>query len=251
MPFGALVAFGLLLIRTGTLVATTPILGSSYAPAPIKIGLSVLLTIVLVPVVAVPATLSGGSLVLVAAREFAVGAALAMSIRVLVAAAEMGGYLIGFQLGFSYAGIVDPQSGVRNNVLAALYASLTVLMLVVVNAHHTIIRALAESYEAIPIGAGALQGHMGATVAAMLGVVFSVGLQLAAPVIIVLCFIEILLGIVTRAAPALNLMVLGAPVRLLVGLGALVAAIGIVPGLMVSFLHRVLELAVRLAMALR
>ncbi len=251
MPFGVLVAFGLLLIRTGTLVVTTPILGGSFAPAPVKIGLSVLLTIVLVPVVAVPSSLAGGSLVLVAAREFAIGAALAMSIRVLVAAAEMGGYLIGFQLGFSYAAIVDPQSGVRNNVLAALYASVTVLMLVLVNAHHVIIRALAQSYDAIPIGTGALHSNVGATVATMLGVIFYVGLQLASPVIIVLCLVEVLLGVITRAAPALNLMVLGAPVRLLVGLGALVAAIGIVPGLMLPLLHKVLELAVRLAMALR
>jgi flagellar biosynthetic protein FliR len=163
----------------------------------------------------------------------------------------MGGYLIGFQLGFSYAGIVDPQSGVRNNVLAALYASLTVLMLVIVNAHHVIIRALAQSYDALPIGTGALQSNVGVTVATMLGVVFYVGLQLAAPVIIVLCLVEVLLGVITRAAPALNLMVLGAPVRLLVGLGALVAAVGIVPGLMVPLVHKVLELAVRLAMALR
>ena len=58
------------------------------------------------------------SLLLIAAREFLVGFALALAVRVLLAAAELGGYLVGFQIGFSYAGIVDPQSGVRNNVLA-------------------------------------------------------------------------------------------------------------------------------------
>lgn len=251
MDLSLLLRFGLLLIRTSTLVVTTPVLGGSYAPATLKIGLSVLLTLVLVPVVPVPASLAAASLPLVAAREFLIGFALALSIRVLVSAAELGGYLVGFQLGFSYAGIIDPQSGVRNNIVAAIYAGLTTLTLVGINAHHALIRALAGSYEAMPLGAGSLNASMAGTVAAMLGAIFHVGLQLAAPVVLVLCLVEVLLGIVTRAAPALNLMVVGAPVRLLVGLAALVAGIQVVPGITADLVHYGLELAVRLAGSIR
>jgi len=132
-----------------------------------------------------------------------------------------------------------------------MYAGLTTLTLVGINAHHALIRALAGSYEAMPLGAGSLNASMAGTIAAMLGAIFRVGLQLAAPVVLVLCLVEVLLGIITRAAPALNLMVVGAPIRLLVGLAALVAGIQVVPGLTADLVHYGLELAVRLAGAVR
>jgi len=95
MDLSLLLRFGLLLIRTSTLVVTSPVLGGTYAPPTFKIGLSVLLTLVLVPVVPVPESLAAASMPLVAAREFLIGFALALSIRVLVSAAELGGYLVG------------------------------------------------------------------------------------------------------------------------------------------------------------
>jgi len=250
MEFSALVHVGLLLVRISTLVATTPILGGTYAPPTLKIGLSVLLALVLMPVVPFPAV-GGGSLALVAGHEFLVGFALSMSIRVLLAAAELGGYLVGFQLGFSYAGIVDPGTGVRNNVLAVLYSSLAAITLIGVNAHHALIRTLVRSYDAIPVGTGSIHQSMVGTITAMLGLIFYVGVQFAAPVVIVLVVVEVALGIVTRAAPSLNLMVIGAPVRLILGLVTLMAAVQVVPGIVSTLSGRAIELGVRLASALR
>jgi flagellar biosynthetic protein FliR len=250
MDLVAIEHFALLLVRISTLVATAPVLGGAFAPAPVKIGLAVLLAVVLMPLVAIP-SISGGALVVVIAREFVIGFAIALSTRIVVGAAELGGYLIGFQLGFSYAGIVDPQSGVRNNLLAAMYASLTVITLLGINAHHAVIRALALSYEAVPLGSGAVHGSVVGTITSMLGLVFYVGVQLAVPVVLVLCLVETVLGIMSRAAPSLNLMVVGAPVRLIVGLATLAVSLQIVPGLVAPLAHRALELAVRLAMGVR
>lgn len=250
MDFTVLVRFGLVLLRIGTLVVVAPVLGGTFVPAPVKIGVSVLVTIVLLPVVAVPDGITGG-LVLVAARECAIGLALALSLRVLVAAAELGGYLIGFQLGFAYAGIVDPQSGVRNNVIAAMYGTLTLIALLGVNAHHVLLRVLARSYDLLPVGAGGVEQSIPATVASMLGTVFYLGARLAAPVVLVLCLVELLLGVITRAAPSLNMMAVSAPVRLLVGLGALAAGVQVVPAVVTPMVRPAIELGVRLAGALR
>lgn len=241
----------LVLIRTSTLVVLTPILGGTFAPPTVKIGLSLLFTLILVPVVAMPASLTTPGLVLLAAHEFAIGFALAMAMRVVTAAAEMGGYLIGFQLGFSYAGIIDPQSGVRNNVVAALYSSLTALTLLGINAHHAVLRALVQSYDALPMAPLGAQPSIVGQSAAMLGAIFYVGLQLAAPVIVVLTVVELMLGIITRATPSLNLLVVGAPVRLIIGLTALMTAVQMVPGIMGPMVHRALEFAVKLAAAMR
>jgi flagellar biosynthetic protein FliR len=251
MDFQALVQLGLLLVRISTLVATTPILGGSFAPPMVKVGLSLLLVLVVAPVVPVPAAITAASLPIVALHELLVGFALALSVRTMLAAAELGGYLVGFQLGFSYAGIVDPQSGVRNNVLASLYSSITALALIGTNAHHVLIRALVRSYEHIPLGAGGVHESIAGTVTRMLGVIFYVGAQLAAPVTIVLVVVEVMLGVVTRAAPSLNLMAIGAPLRLLLGLLTLIVAVQVLPATMIPLIGRAIELGVQLAAGLR
>src|SRR2546421_589957 len=81
---------------------------------------------VLMPTVTIPSVGSATGLAVVITREMAIGLALGMSIRALVAAAELAGQLAGFQMGLSYAATVDPQSGVRNNLLSMLYGNIAV-----------------------------------------------------------------------------------------------------------------------------
>ena len=98
-----------------------------------------------------------------------------MSIRALVAAAELAGQLVGFQMGLSYAAIVDPQSGVRNNLLAALYGNIAIITFLLMNGHHAFLRALRDSYDSLPMGVGHIGSSLPAAVMALLGLVFSFG----------------------------------------------------------------------------
>jgi flagellar biosynthetic protein FliR len=243
--------FGLLLIRPGLLIATAPPFGGQYTPAPVKIGLSVVLGLAIAPSVAMPGTVGTAALVVLAAREAAIGLALGLAVRILLAGAELAGQLAGFQLGFAYAATVDPQTGARNNLVATLYSSLALLTFLGTNGHHALLRALAESYQALPIGFGRLDPGIARIVASMLGVVFVFGTQVAAPIVIVLLVAEVAVGLIGRVAPALNLMVIGFPIRLLAGLIALAAAIGVVPSLTARLVGPALELAGRLAHAFR
>ena len=252
MDFTPLVAFGVLLVRVGMLVATTPLLGGTWAPVQVKVGLTAILAVVLMPLVALPSLSTPAALTMVIAHEAVVGVALSFSVRILVAAAELGGYLVGFQLGFSYAGIIDPQSGVRNNVLAVLYGSLTALTLLGTNLHHQIIRLLAATYVSVPVAPTlAVQPSIVDTVMRMLALIFTTGAQLAAPIVLVLLSVELVMGVITRAAPSLNLMVIGAPLRLVVGLAALGIAIQVVPPVMARVSTWGLELSAQLALAFR
>ncbi len=252
MDFSALVVFGILLVRVGMLVATAPILGSTWAPPTVKAGLTAIFAVLLLPLVPLPAIATPATLALVLAHEALVGLAIGFSIRIVLGAAELGGYLAGFQLGFAYAGIVDPQSGVRNNVLAVLYGLLALLALFGANVHHELIRLLLASYEALPVAAFAQADRsLAESVARTLGLIFTVGMQLAAPVVLVLLLVEFVLGLMTRAAPTLNLMVIGAPLRLLVGLVTLAAGVQVVPGLILRTSGLALELGSRLAGAFR
>ncbi len=241
--------FGLLLVRPGLLVSTTPVFGGIHVPVPVRIALGILLGLTIAPAVPSPQSAGTAGLVLIVAGEALIGIALGLGVRILVGAAELAGHLAGFQIGLSYAAVVDPQSGVRNNVVAALYANLSMVTFLGINGHHAVIRALAASYEALPIGAAGVSGPLAPLVAHMLGLVFVTGTRLAAPVVTALLLVEIVMGLVARAAPSLNLLIVGTPLRLLAGMLALSAGIQVVPGVIAGATTPALEAAVRLVRA--
>jgi flagellar biosynthetic protein FliR len=250
MDLPPLFVFAVALIRPSLIVLGTPLFGATYAPPAARIGLIVVLGAFMAPSIGMPTTVESEHLLTLVLREALIGLALALSIRVLVAGAELGGYLTGFQMGLSYAALIDPQSGVRNNVLAALYGSMTALVLLVTNAHHDVLRALASSYEALPIGIGAINAGLGELVARMLGLMFTLGVRLAAPVTVTLLVVEVAMGVTARVAPTLNLLVTAAPVRLLVGWMALALTLRVLPDLLARALPQALTLGARTAAAL-
>jgi flagellar biosynthesis protein FliR len=251
MDLSFVMRLGLLLVRPGLLIAAAPPFGALYTPVPVKIGLSVVLGIVLAPTVNLPGVVGMPAFAVILMREAAVGLALALSVRVLMAGAELAGQLAGFQLGFAYAAAVDPQTGARNSIVAALYSSMALLTFLGINGHHALLKALAESYRELPIGIGHVDAAMATQVASLLGLLFVFGTQVAAPVVIVLLVAEVAIGLVSRVAPALNMMVLGFPIRLIAGLVALAATIGVVPSVVSRLVVPALEMAGRLAYSLR
>jgi flagellar biosynthetic protein FliR len=226
-------------------------LGGTYAPTRVKVALTVLLAVALAPSVAVPMASNDVSLTLLVSREVVIGLAIAMSVRALIAAAELAGHLSGFQIGFSYAATIDPVSGVRNTVLTSLYGLLAVLAFFAIDGHHEIIRALAISYARLPIGAGHVDESMLTSVRNILALVFTVGARLAAPIIVVLLIVELAIGLIARSAPALSFMVIGYPLRLIVGLSVLALMIATIPAVISSVVTRTLSIGLDLAGAFR
>jgi flagellar biosynthetic protein FliR len=249
--FAPIAHFGLLLVRPGMLIMAAPIFGAAFAPSQVRLGLTIMIALMLAPVVAVPSVGAPMALGLVVGRELAIGLAMALAIRALVAGAELAGHLTGTQLGLSYGSIVDPQSGVRNNLVAALYTNLAIVTFFLINGHHAFIRSLAGSYAAMPIGGGHVDASLVRSVMQMLGLVFTLGVRLASPLIVVLLVVELALGLVSRAAPGINLMVVSAPVRLLVGLLVVASMVSFVPPVIARFAGLASELGMQLARAFR
>jgi flagellar biosynthetic protein FliR len=250
VDFTAVARLGLLLVRPGVLIATAPVFGGTFAPPFVRVGVMVLVTLAIAPTVTFPDTVSGAGIAIVAMRETLVGLALAFSIRIIVAGAELAGHLGGFQIGFAYATLIDPQSGARNSVLSALYANMTLIIFLAIDGHHQMLQALSASYAALPPGGWTVSSDMATVVAHTLGMIFVIGLRMAAPVVLVLIVVEIVLGLITRSAPQLNLGIMGAPVRLLVGLFILGATLAVVPDVVLGAVDPALRLATKLASTL-
>jgi flagellar biosynthetic protein FliR len=246
-----LLAIGLLMVRPGTLILGAPSFGGMYAPTQVKVALVVFIGIALMPFASVPRADSTVSLVLIVGREMAIGLALGLAVNAIVAAAEMAGQLAGLQIGLSYSAIIDPSSGVRNNVVGSLYGMMATIVFLVGNVHHAFLRALGQSYEALPIGAGHIGESLPQAVMALLGLVFSFALRIAAPIIVVLVVTEIGLGLIARAAPALSIWHVAPPLKLWIGLALVGALAPAVVGVLSGSLGSVLQLGVRFAETFR
>jgi flagellar biosynthetic protein FliR len=247
MDLTVLVRFGLLLIRPGMVVMLAPGIGDTFLQPRTKIGLTVLIAIGLLPTVMItPATVEA-PLTIVIARELAIGASIAFGMRALITGAEFAGHLSGYQIGFSYGATIDPVSGVRNNMLATFYGMLATLGFLAVNGHHAVLRALAASYVQMPIGAGHIDPSLVGSVRDILGLVFSVAVRLAAPIVAILVVVELVVGLISRASPALTSMVIGYPLKLVIGLVVLGLMVGTVPGVTNSLIETALRIAGRLA----
>ncbi len=141
-------------------------------------------------------------------------------LRALIAGAEFAGHLSGQQIGFNYGATIDPQSGVRNNMLATLYG--------IARHARRSSRSTATTRccgrwprrtPALPIGIGAPERvARRRRVRDIFALVFVVGARLAAPIVVVLLIVELAVGLISRASPALSFMVIGYPIRIIVGL---------------------------------
>ena len=251
MDLSPVLRFALLLIRPGIVVMLAPGLGGRQIPGMIKVGLTVMLALALLPSVALPDEVTGAGLVLVVLREAAVGLSLAFALQALIAGVELAGHLASYQIGFSYGATIDPISGVRSTMLVSLYGMLATLVFFAVNAHHALLRALSESYAGVPIGAMRVGPSLVEAARDILAMVFVVGLRLAAPVLIVLLIVELAVGLISRAAPSLSFMVIGYPIRIVVGLFIVGTLIYTVPEMTQSMLERAFMLAGRTASAFK
>jgi len=131
-----------------------------------------------------------------------------------------------------------------------LFSNIAVITFLMIDGHHAVLRALRQSYLDLPVGIGSVDVSLSQSVARLLGVVFTLGVRLVAPVVLVLVLVEIGMALLARSAPMLNLNAAGAPVRLVVGLIMLAVMVPAVASVVAGAASSVLKLAVQMAGAL-
>ncbi len=213
--------FLLVLLRCSTLMATLPFFGSPNIPPLAKAGLSLALAILLTPVVPVraeqfPTTAPGFALL--AAGEMAIGAIFGLAVRLLLTAVQIMGQLVGYQMGFAVANVIDPIGGGQVSVLAQFAFLMSLLTLFAVDAHHWFFRALADSFRLVPPGRFTLGRGTFQQMVAISGQMFSLAVRLGAPVIGALLFTQVVMGILAKTVPQMNILMVGFPITITVGL---------------------------------
>lgn len=198
-----------------------PLLGNRAFPMRVRTLLAFVLTVAIVPVLpaAPPVALLSGEGLLVLLQQIAIGAVLGFSLRIVVAIVEFAGQFLSMQMGLSFATMFDPINGAQTPVVSQFLVLTTTLILFAFNGHHLVITALSQSFIDVPVGP-VLTAPGFAAVAHWGGTIFTTGLHIALPVTAALLATNLTIGMMSRAAPQLNIFAVGFPLTL--GAGFLV-----------------------------
>jgi len=210
--------------RIGALLMAAPVFGSAQVPVRIRMGLTVAITALLLPLLpAAPARDPLGlDAVVAVARELLIGIAMGLMLRLVFAALEIAGTTIANQIGLGFAAVNDPSHGNQIPVLSHFYLILGTLLFLVLDAHLVLLALVAQSFQLLP------PGELGFEPAAMLalvrwgGQIFAGGLLIGLPAIAALMVVNLAFGVMSRAAPQLNAFAVGFPIGLLLGLAVLI-----------------------------
>jgi flagellar biosynthetic protein FliR len=216
--------FVLVLLRAGGLVVFCPILGSEILPARVRVGIALALALVVLPMVPPmfsPPTNVGAFLV-VAVRESSVGLALGMTARVLFAGIEAAAGLVAGQSGFSLASMIDPLSGESSASTILFENLLAVALFLAADLHHVLVRGLYDSYRWLPPAVALPSAASLDQSVSLLGSrMFTIAVELAAPALVVTVAVDLVLVLVGRALPQVQILNVGYPAKMAAGIVAL------------------------------
>ncbi|HWI13331.1 MAG TPA: flagellar biosynthetic protein FliR, partial [Burkholderiales bacterium] len=214
-------------MRLIALMLTAPVFAERALPQRVRIGLAVMITAVLMPTLppppaAHPLSLAG---VVIIAQQLIIGAALGFAMRIVFVAVETAGEIVGLQMGLGYATLFDPERADMIPVLGQFLGFLTVLAFLALDGHLHMIEVLADTFRALPVSGPGLGRDGLMTLVQWGGEIFAAGVLLSLPLLGAMLIANVALGILTRAAPQLNLFAVGFPLTLGAGLVILAVAL--------------------------
>jgi flagellar biosynthetic protein FliR len=233
IPLRPVLLFAVVLARVGGLVTFAPFWSHSAAAPRVRVALAFALAFALTPFVAPklatpPTHLLGLTLTL--AGELLIGLALGFVGRLVFTGLEVAAHIFGFQMGLSLAATIDPATRAQTTALGTAAQMFGLLVLLAADGHHWLLAATVRSFDAVAPGDFTMTPALAELFIRLSADALSVGVALAAPAIVALLAVELALAIAGRAAPQLQIMVLGFPIKIAVGLWLLGTTLYCVPG---------------------
>jgi flagellar biosynthesis protein FliR len=223
-------------MRIGACLMVVPAFGAIFVPKRVRLLLALTLAILVAPLIASVGNISAFSVtgLQITAQQILIGVALGFALQIIFDAVAMGGQLLANSMGLSFAFNVDPMRGSSTAALGQLYALLVMLTFLALNGHITIIEMLVSSFNTLPIAVSGLGAGQLWTLVAWGAQLFSGALAVALPGITALLIVNLAFGVMSRAAPTLNLFAVGFPVSLIFGLVIVLISL---PALQSSFIE--------------
>ena len=233
-------------LRVLAMFSVVPVFSQRAIPLRTKIGLAFMVALSAQATLGNQAVVSLNSPEALATvvQQIAVGVAIGFAVRVVFAAVELAGEVIGLQMGLNFAAFFDPSSNAQVSAVSRFFGNMAVLMFIVVNGHLLVLMAGIRSFESFPVDgrftevAGRLRLYeLGADL-------FASGLWLALPMVALLLFVNLALGIISRIAPQMNIYAIGFPVTLVMGIVGLIATLPMMEEPFLALMQRMMDLFV-------
>lgn len=223
-------AFLLILVRVTSFFLMMPLFSYRTIPGLHKIGIGFFLSWLIFYAIDPPAINIDGVYFLLIMKESMVGLLIGFTAYFIFAAIQIAGGFIDFQIGFSIANVIDPQTGAQSPLMGQYLYTFALLILLSVNGHHLLIDGIYNSYRFIPLEQPWLPlGHTNVIeyVVRSFSSMFIFAFQMAIPVVGSLFLVDVALGIVARTVPQLNIFVVGLPVKMVVSFLVMVMVMGV------------------------
>lgn len=218
----------LVFVRVLGIFTAAPVLGHVRVPAQVKVGIAAMITLVVTPLVAAPAPETATHILLFAVavmKEAAVGLTLGFVAMMAFVAIQLAGEASDMQIGFGLANVADPLLGTRTSLLGQFQYTVATLLFLVLNGHHFLVAALVKSFSLVPVGALEYHPDMTGSILKILAGLFMLGLSIGAPVMLAVFLTDLALGLLGRTVPQMNLLLVGFPVKIAVGVSMLLVSL--------------------------
>ncbi len=231
-------------IRVLAVFSVAPVFSQRAIPARAKVGLAFLValsaqaTLVNQPVVSINGPDAVGTVV----QQIVVGVAIGFAVRLVFAAVEMAGEVIGLQMGLNFASFFDPTTNAQASAVSRFLGNLSVLMFVVVNGHLMVLLAVIRSFESFPVDGRFMEVIARLRLHELGADVFASALWLALPMVALLLFVNLAMGIVSRIAPQMNIYAVGFPITLMMGIVGLIATLPMMDEPILALMERMMDL---------
>lgn len=222
-----IISFFMVLVRMSVMFAILPIVGDSAVPGTVKILLSLAISFVVFPYLVKTGSInledariwgsSAGGIVGTAALEVIVGLALGFVARLSFEAISFGANLVGTYMGLASASVYDPHQESQSQIVAQFQVALATLLFLSLDAHHWMFESLFSSYKIVGLGKFSMSALFGAQWIDITGQVFRFAIQISAPIAIVVFAINVAFGVLAKALPQVNMLVLSLGVTALAG----------------------------------
>ncbi len=214
----------LIMARVGTITIFAPFFSVTTFGVQVRVYLTLFLSVALLPVVHIgdlptPMPFLGWGVLFI--QEALIGLGVGLVMRMILAGVQMTGHLIGFQIGYSFVNVIDPQTAVQTSTLTVFLNFIAVVIFVLMNGHHFVIAALAGSFTHIPPMHAAFGRGVFDAVSSAAGTIFVLGLQLATPMLFLLVLLDVVVGIIGRVAPQVPILIIAFPLKVIVGIASL------------------------------
>ena len=231
-------------LRVLALFTSAPVFSMRVIPVRTRIGLAFFVAVCAQavlpeqPVISLNSREAAGAVV----QQVGIGLAMGFAVRLVFAAVELAGEIIGLQMGLNFASFFDPASNAQVSAVARFFGNISMLLFVVINGHLMVLMAVVKSFDSFPVGGNFLQAIGQMRLHELGASLFSSALWIALPMIALLLFVNLTLGIISRVAPQMNIYAVGFPVTLTVGMLGITATLPMLEQPMLALLQQSIDL---------